>query len=209
MGIIEEKIDKIIKTHPGVKFAKGSIVLESGSRNDTIYYIRKGYVRQYLNTKEGKEITVNIFGPGNIFPVSPLMGKQIVTYSYIAYKNVEIIPFAKDDVLYNIKNDTELMMKMLRQIYEVNSRMSFILVNMLGGSAYRKIIAVLYMLSLRFGELKNVPFKITHAEIAALTGLSRETVTREMKNIKSDKLIDTQKNKIVILDLQKIKSQLE
>lgn len=208
MGVIEDQIVQVIKKHEGVKFNKGEVVLNIGSKNNTIYYIRKGYVRQYMLTKEGKDVTLNIFGPKNIFPVSPIIGKSTVSYSYSAYKNVDLVPFDKDEVIYNIQNDPSLMMRLIKLIYDVNSRLSFILLNMLSGNAYKKLLSMLYILSQNFGESKSVPFKITHAELATLTGLSRETVTRELKKIRDDNFITVKNGKISLTDLLRIKAEL-
>lgn len=208
MSVIEDKVVQTINSHEGVKFNKGEVILNIGTKNNTIFYIRKGYVRQYMLTKDGKDVTLNIFGPRNVFPVSPIISKSTVSYCYSAYKNVNLVPFDKDEVIYNIQNDPGLMMRLVKLIYDVNSRLSFILLNMLSGNAYRKLLAMLYVLSENFGESKSIPFKITHAELATLTGLSRETVTRELKKIRDDNFITVKNGKISLTDIPRIKAEL-
>ena len=50
-----------------------------------------------------------------------------------------------------------------------------------------------------------IPTKLTHKDIAALTGTSRQTVTTILNELKDQNLINFDRKKILIRDLDRLK----
>lgn len=73
------------------------------------------------------------------------------------------------------------------------------------------LIQTLLTLSGRFPENQNeaeINLPLTHQQLAELTGLSRETVTRELSRLRSENLISINQHKIKLLDLSSLHNKV-
>jgi len=59
------------------------------------------------------------------------------------------------------------------------------------------------------GKQVSIKVKITHKQIATLTGLTRETVTLQMLKLEKNKVIDNDKRQIVVMDIKELRKLLE
>ena len=48
-------------------FGKGMIIFHKGGRGQTLYVIESGKVRIFILSESGQEISVNVYGPGDVF----------------------------------------------------------------------------------------------------------------------------------------------
>jgi CRP/FNR family transcriptional regulator, cyclic AMP receptor protein len=59
------------------RFARGASLVRADEPAHTIYLIRRGEVRLYLLTEDGRETTTGVIGPGQIVGISALLGRPI------------------------------------------------------------------------------------------------------------------------------------
>ena len=74
---------------------------------------------------------------------------------------------------------------------------------LLGGNAYHKVVNELLIQEKRFGKVE-----LTHSKLASLTGLSRETVTREIQKLQKKKIIKYKGWKLKIINSEKLNQEL-
>ncbi len=75
-----DKIDKFFDSFPQKKFEKGEIFLDANTKPYGIYYLKQGAVRQYIVSKEGKELTMHFYTPGSFFPLFWAMNNDLPDY---------------------------------------------------------------------------------------------------------------------------------
>ena len=86
--------------------------------------------------------------------------------------------------------------------------------SLMSGSAYTRLITELTIYGNRFPEnasetKKKISIKITERDLAAQSGMSRETISREIKRLKDRGLIKRQKDMLVIPDLAALENELK
>ena len=80
---------------------------------------------------------------------------------------------------------------------------------LMSGNAYARLIAELLIYAKRFGNGQNVvDVQIAEKDLAAQSGMTRETVSREMKILKDKGLVVVRKNILAITDLEKLEDEL-
>lgn len=80
----------------------------------------------------------------------------------------------------------------------------------MAGSANTRLVSEITTLAKRFGitTADGIEIHVSEKDIASQTGMTRETISRELKILKSKNLVNVERNKIVILDAEKFQNEL-
>lgn len=189
-------------------YKKREILLRPDDTPSGVYYVKKGYIRLYSLSADGQEFTFIIFQPGDVFPlmwaVNDTSNKQYLE----ALTAVEVWKAPKDALLTFLdKNPIMLSLLTSGILLRFNGlleRMEYLIF----GDAYAKVASILSICAERFGEKEGNKIKIkvplTHKDIASLIGVTRETVSIEMKKLEDTAVITRRKGLLVILDNKKL-----
>ena len=177
-----------------------------------LYQITDGYVRLYSITDAGNERTLDIFGPGDMFPLTWALGLSPVSlYNYETFTNVDLIAYRPSELSAVLADAHELIHKQMAR-NEVTSLMK---INALSQDTARDVVLrLLHYLVLRFGDhtqLRNwqkIVIPLTQQDIANMTSLARETVAVILKDLKDQKII-TVRQKYYSLDMESVVKRIE
>lgn len=227
-------VDAFFTAFPAYDYKKGNILIRSGEEPKGIYYLKTGHVRQYAITREGEEITLNIYKPGAFFPMAWAVNAYPNHYYFEAMDDslVQIAP--REDTVSFVKKESEVLFDLLQRLYigldGVLSRME----HLMSGKARERLITILVISAKRFGRHQSAPpfgthnaappfgmyakddsqkkrknaitidLRLTHQDLASLAGLSRETVTREMTELKRQGVLDYTNTAIIIQNIKEL-----
>lgn len=186
------KIEDFFAQYRLRKYFKGQILILSGDDTDYIFKIVKGKVKQYDVTHQGDEIILNVYKPPAFFPMSLAINQITNPYIYEAETDIEIRQAPVGDVLAFIKENPDVMFDLLSRLYRGVDGLLGRMAHLMAGSARSRIIYELLVEARRFGtELKEggCELHISEKDLGSRAGLSRETVSRELHKLKSEKLV--------------------
>src|SRR3972149_12259203 len=63
-----KKLENFFGQFKSVNYKKNEIILRAGEPIFGVFYLKKGYVRQYIISEEGEEVTIHIYQPPAFFP---------------------------------------------------------------------------------------------------------------------------------------------
>mgnify|MGYP001559973482 CR=1 FL=1 len=89
-------------------YKKGETILRGGDQPQGVFYIKKGYVRLYSLSKEGEELTLIIFKPGDFFPMIWAINNTSNMYYLESMTPVEVYRAPRDEFVSYIKGEPEL-----------------------------------------------------------------------------------------------------
>lgn len=158
---------------------KGTVLLKPGGRIDTIYFVAKGLVRQYAVTPSGEEITVHIYRPGSFFPIVLVLAGVPNRFYFTAVSDVEVRAAPTIEVLAFLKDSPEALFDLTTRLAKAIDGLATRIEHGLPLRAHDRVRRLLAYWTKKFGDKR-----LTHKEIASWLGLSRETVSREMKKLK-------------------------
>jgi CRP-like cAMP-binding protein len=177
-------------------YKKGTNILFQSEIPRKAFIVRQGIIRAYTIKASGEESIVAFFVPGDIFPLPWLLGTTSnVLFYYEAVTDCRVMSFSKDSFNKAVDNDPKLLKDMLGYVNKKYTS-SLVHINALGQSrAIEKMGFTFYYLLIRHGVEKaagqyEINIKLNHLTIANLTGLTRESVTKNLK-ILTDKGIVT------------------
>lgn len=207
---VEASLDTFFSQFRLYKYKKGEILVRAGDDPSGIFYLTKGRIKEYSISQNGDEYVVNIFKPKSFFPMSWAINGTKNEYFFETMEDVEAVKTPKEKVVEFIKGNPEVLYDLLSRVYKgvdgILQRMTFFM----SGSAYTRLITELIIDAKRFGRKENITYILnsTEKDIASQAGMSRETVSREMKLLKDKGLLTFSRNEIIIPNIQRLEEEL-
>ncbi len=193
------------------QYKKNQLILGPGTEPSGIFYVKSGYLRLYLISENGKEITFNILKPGAYFSMIWAINNSPNIYFYESLTDVLLFRAPKDDVLKFLRSNPDVLYDLTRRILSGLDGMVKLTEALLTGNAYQQIASILLILTRRFGKQSKdgtvIDLPLTHRLIGTLAGLSRESTSLELEKLTKDNIISQKDRQIVIKDLKKLEEK--
>lgn len=212
----DEDLEKLFNKGIGIRYKRGEVIIRAGDEPQGVYFLKKGYVKLYTISPDGRELTFNIFKPQSFFPIAWVLGGAMNSYYFEALTAVVTYRLPKLEVAKFLKKNPESMEILTKRISSGLNGLVKIMEVLFLGSARNRVAFILITLANRFGKesvAKRIKIKlpVTHQLISSLAGLARETVSIEMQKLRVEKVIVYSRQSLEIIDigtLQKV-SQVE
>lgn len=207
---IRKKLEAFFTQYKKQQFKKGEILIRADDDPAGIFYLQKGTVKMYLISKNGDELVLNLFKPISFFPMSWGINLHSNLYYFEAMDEVVAWRAPREDVIDFLQKNPDVMFDLLTRLYRgldgVLARMAYLM----AGNAYARLITELIITAKRFGKAggDGISFTITEKDLSASAGMTRETVSREMKVLKARGLVSFQKNILQVYDIGELEREL-
>lgn len=177
--------------------------------SDNIYLVKEGKVKLTRTSPEGRQIILDILGPGEIFGELALTGEKVRSHGAEALQDalVCIIPrLVFEDLL---QRHPEMTLRVLKLVglrrRELEMRLEDLVFQPVAG---RLALALLWQ-SERHGKAQadgSIRIPITQSDLAQLIGASREAVAEQLAGLKRQGLIKTSYRAIFLTDPKGLKT---
>lgn len=192
-------------------YAKGQVLILDGDGSEFIYHLVKGRVKVYDVTYRGDEIILNVYKPPAFFPMSLAINKAHNPYVYEAETDIAIHQVSADDAVAFIQSNPDVMYDLLSRLYRGVDGLLGRMTHLMSGSARSRLLYELLVECRRFdGKQSDDSYIIDlkENELAARAGLTRETVSREMRKLTQQGIVRLTRKGIVVHDTQAIEKSL-
>lgn len=212
-----------------VTFSRGDVLsFLEGSRR-VIYLLMEGQVKLRSFTEGGKEIILDVLGPDDVFgpiesAVAPGGGSvpgaaEAGSGSALAALPSEAVALTKGSALQFefdyftqlVRRRPTIVVNLTRILGLRQRRFELRLTRLLYRSSLGKVAGLLAELGERYGtrtgDRVELNVRLTHQEMASITGLKRETVSESLAELEHRELIEARRGKVVLLkpdDLDRI-----
>lgn len=209
---IQLKIANFYRAYPPREYPKGEILLHPDTELQSVYYLTRGLASQYDIAPSGNEIVVNTFKPGAFFPMSLAINGGVSSYFFETSEASIIQKAPVPKVIEFLHANPDVCYDLLSRVYRgtdgILRRMSLLM----GAKAQSRLLFELLNSHYRFGRgttdgQSTLPFSET--ELAKRTGLTRETVSRLMSQLKSDGLVRVEGKRITICQPTELEQLLD
>lgn len=212
MKTVVGKLDEFFSGYPKRLYPKDQIIIFVGENTDKLFYLYDGQVALYDTSYRGDDVTLNMLSPQAIFPMAHALEDHDNKFFYKAAVDTTVHIAPKEDVLEFISNNPDVAMDIIQRLFGTLERMYGRLVYLMSGSAGSRIMYEIIMECHRIGTSSghgSYLLSIHEKDLAARTGLSRETVSRELRRLKDKQLAYSDKQAIRVLDLPKLEIALD
>ena len=210
---ILNKLDAFFAQGKPQHFKRGGILIRAGDNPPGIFSIKSGIVRQYAISKKGDDMVVNIFKPHAFFPMSWAMNNTPNNYFFDGMTEVDALRVSKEAAQDFIKSNPDVLYDLLSRVYSGTDGLLMRMMYLMSGDAYTRLVAELVIQAKRLGRKANagssLEVLISEKELAAQSGMTRETVSRAMKMLRDRGLVLFTASTLVIKDLGKLEDELK
>ena len=185
------------------KFKKNEIILHEENTSDYMYIILDGEAKVVQTTNDGKEILISVHQSGDFFGELSLIDGKTSPAAVIATKD-SITAIISQQEFYSLLFSQAKVLKNLLRILCSRLRESMKKIQLLNfKNAAQRIKMLFLMLSENYGEKTEegtiLKIRLIHQNIADMTGLTRETVTRVLDKWQRGGEIEILKSKLILL----------
>lgn len=196
------------KHSPNV-FKRDEYIYFPEDSSETIYMISHGRVKLGTFTSDGKEIVKAILARGEIFGELALTGEdQRDDFAMAMDDGTRVCPMTVDDLQGLMKDNQVLSFKILKIIGFRLKKMERKIESLVFKDARTRIVDFLRETAEEKGQKVGFEMMIknhfTHKDIASLTGTSRQTVTTIMNELRENNIINFDRRRILIRDMEKL-----
>lgn len=211
--VIEQKLDFFFTQSKPIFYKKGEMIIRAEDPIFGIFYLKKGLVRQFLISPDGVEITLHIFKPISFFPMMLALDRTSNRYSFQAITPVELWRQRPEKVIEFLKMEPDVLLDLSTRFASGLNGLALRIEQLLLDGAYKRLVSLLLYLAGRFGKPAEdsviIDLPLTHNDIAAWIGTSRETASRQMEKLTRKRVISSQRHMIIVNNLKKLEKEIE
>ncbi len=186
------------------RIASGSDVFVDGDRTDAIALLISGVVRVYKIGETGREITLYRFGLGEscILTANAILNQQSFPAIATVEQNAEAVMIPADTF-----RDWVRRYDLWREfVFDLFSQRLLTVMAIVDEVVFRQMDRRIASLLLNQAKIQN-PVRMTHQEIAAELGSSREVISRLLEAFVSDGIVSAKRGTIEVLDFRLLASR--
>lgn len=203
-----QELTDLPKNRKEKKFSKNEEIYREDDYANYLYYINSGKVKFEKTDSHGKHIIIRILSEGEFFGFPPLLLKDSYKSTAIAIDATSLSIIPKDDFLDLIEKNKEVSAKFIKLLSEY----------LLDGEekqlelAYSPVVervAIALLNSIENCEQKanEIPHIDTSREdLASIVGTAKESLIRELSQLKKDGIIEIKGHHVFILDIDRLKA---
>jgi CRP-like cAMP-binding protein len=203
------KVKKMGDKHEFIRYKKNQFIYVPDDAASHIYLIVDGRVKIGHYIEDGREVVSAILTTGEIFGELALAGEDKRKDFAQTMSDVTICPLTLDELKELMYGNKELSFKILKliglRLMKLERKMELLVFKDVRTRVIEFLKDAAAWKGKKVGFETMIPTKLTHKDIAALTGTSRQTVTTILNELKEKNLINFDRKKILIRDLDNLK----
>ena len=212
-GLSPAELKEISRTLPMQICQVGGLVTSPDDDDERLYVIKRGRVRLYRLTPDGKQLTLELLDKGRIVGRMAWLGQQLTDAYAEAIEDALICSFTPRELQRLIDRFPSVGVNIIRYLSGRLAASEREREVMAFRSVEQRLAARLVELSERFGQPTEggtaIDARLTQQELADMIGTSRETLAMTVASLRERRVIDMHDQRVVILDLPRIRELAE
>lgn len=196
----EEKItEQILKTLQIKTFQKNVVIYDQDQEAHGLFLIHKGSIKVSRISPAGKEILIEILGPGKTLGEGGLFGTGKHADTAMAAEDTEVFFIPKHDFKQLLVENPQLYQSVIHCLVQWMDKLNSVIENINTNSARDRVCSYLKKLQ---KEQQRPLLHLTGKkhEVALMLGLRPETFSRALSELENEGLIKMNHKQIQILD---------
>ena len=202
----EREMEAMSQAAPMRTYPAGTMIFSPHEPVQALFILKKGRIRIFRVSEDGRALTTAIIEPGTIFGEMVALGQQMHDSFAEAMDEVVVCVMSRSDVRRLLLGDpriaTRIAETMGRRLAELEQRLS----DTVFKSVPERVAGTVATLAEGRGRLRGGQVRITHEQLAALAGTSRETTTKVLGDLADEGLITLGRGRITVLDIDGLRT---
>lgn len=202
--------DKMAKEVEVLDYKKGEFIFQSGDSCDKLYIVCSGQMKIFTYTTDGREQIMYIYNPGDFVGGHNVIEGHKYLYMGQALENSKICTMSKLFFNKYCISNPMILLQILEKSYDRIRWAEDLISRLSSTNASIKVANLLLRFASRYGtkteDGTEIDLYLSREELGSYAGLTRETITRKLGELKDLGLIDYKGNKkLIIKDENKLR----
>ncbi len=200
-----DEMAALARAAPMKEVAADTIFYSPDDPAEVLFILKKGRVKLYKLTPDGRALTMHIYDAGSIFGEMSLLGQGMHGSFAQALTPCVLCLMSRDHVQRLLFGDPRIAMRIAEALGERLTSLE----NRLLDFAFRRVPERLARLLLQLAQphrallsfTQRMEVRYTHEELADMIGTTRETVTKLLNEMRSRGLVELRRGRVTLLDM--------
>ena len=205
-SLTEVELDELAAVARTVQMTSGQPLFRKGDEGTQFYVIVRGVIRISTISAGGRETLLNLLRAGETFGEIALLDGGPRTADAVAHEASELLMIERRELLPFLDRHPEGVRRMLAAVCERLRWVSQLYEDSTFLDLPRRLAKRLLLLAKLFGRPSSeggtrIALQLSQQDLAALMGVTRESINRQMKLFAAQGLINLDEDFIVITDV--------
>ena len=186
------------------RYARGERLFDEGEEAAAFLAIVDGRVKVYKATPSGKEVILEIFGPGDPLAAVAVYESSPLPASAVALEDTSCVRIERREFFGLLEHHPVLVRGLLSGLTLRLAELTRRLAELTGARVEARFARLFLKLAMQIGHADRggvfVPMPLTRQEIADLTGTTSETAIRIMSRWHKDSVLVTERDGFLLVD---------
>ena len=189
----------------------GVTIINHGDETNSLYLIIEGTLLITQLAEDGKIVSLELLKKGQCFGEIAIIDGAPRSASVVSLGNVKLGILSENFVKGTLMNDLDFNKSLLLRFAGIVRSANIQIFSLITANARKRLLLQLVRLS---KMIQGKPHErvlekgLSHTAIGSFAGISRETVTRIIGELKSDKVISTNQNGEIVLNVEIVSNEL-
>lgn len=193
------------------RYSRRQTLWQPGEPATSVMFLRSGVVRESQLTTSDRELTLHLHGRKALFGTEAIGTDAVRHTRAIAHEDVSAYVLSRESFLHVLASHPGVAIGLVQTLDERRVRLDGRLASVAYLTARARVANVLLELAESFGVHDSrgtiVNVRLTHREMAALIGATRETVSFAILAFRRTGLIETEQKRVVLLDVDRLRAE--
>lgn len=206
-GMTPQELEHLASISRMAQFRREEIIFLADDFSNHVYLIKEGRVKLSRIDSEGREMTLNILGPGELFGELATADEATRSHAATALDDGLMCIFSREDFKKVMETHPQLALQVVKLIGFRLRKLESRLEDLAFRSVSERVNGTLHRLAGEFGRKESngaVRVPITQSQLAYLVGASRETVAEELGKMRRQGIVSTAYRSIILENMPEL-----
>jgi CRP-like cAMP-binding protein len=209
-----EELDQVIDAAIERRVPRGTVIFTKGDAGTSMMAVLAGRVRVSSVSSEGKEVMLNVIGPGEIFGEIALLDGKSRSADATALEDTTLLVVERRNFLPFIMHNEGLVERLFIVLCDRLRRTSTALEELALFDLPARLARLLLKLSQDYGRPASnggvrIDLKLSQRDLATLVAASRESVNKQLRAWRETGSVDQVGGYVVLLKPQALRQLVE
>ncbi len=197
-GLPDDKLRALAGKAVMQSVPKNVVVITEGEFTRSLYVIRSGRVKVYLNDENGKEMVLDVKGPGEYFG-EMVLDEGPRSASVVTIEPCQFAVISMADFRAVLIEQPEIALQVIKNLIYMTRGLNENVRSLALLDVYGRVARMLLDLAVEQEGTHVIPETLTQQEMARKVGTSREVINRILRDLATAGYIKIEDRKITIL----------
>jgi CRP/FNR family transcriptional regulator, cyclic AMP receptor protein len=207
--LTREEIKDLSRRVPDTHFQRGQVLYTPQEKSEVLFMLKKGRVRIYRVSPDGREFTLTVVGAGTVFGEMSLTAQRLENAYAEAMGPVIVCKMRRLDFEQLVMDKPQVGLKVMsvmsERLFLAEDRMEDIALKEVPTRLASFILQLIESEGVVTREGYKVPTRYTHRQVATMIGSKRETVTKAFTLLQQAGAVELERRRIHVKDIETLK----